>query len=551
MKWGHRSRCRLPSLLLSGLLLAGACDDGTANPSADAGVGGPWRSELFPQDWAPATVDGAGRALHDFSYAGYRNGEAPLPSAEGLPVFDVSDYGADETGTEDATVAIQAAIDAAEAAGGGIVWVPAGLYRCDGLLVVQADGVVLRGAGRDQSRLTFTRHDGMTDQSHLKLQGELTVVAELPLVADSTARSAEVWVADASELAAGDDVTIGWVISDAFVADHGMTGVWEAFNGTWQPFFRRQVVAIDSSETPHRVILDVPLRYPVQVGDQATLRAEEGYLREVGVEHLGLANAVGWLEAWDQQRVHVVELDGVADGWVDDVGSFPAPTAPSSGPGAGAHLQSGGIVVRRSKRITVANTRLEKAQNRGVGGCGYLFEIRQSSEVLTRDCQGFAGRHNFIQNWGFGTSGCVWLRCHTAGGRTFPSVDAMFYGLGASDFHHSLAMANLVDSCVVDDGWTALNRQAESTGAGHTATETAFWNVTGSGLLRSAQYGWGYIVGTGVELAVNEVLLPPETEGSEPADWLEGVGRAGDLVPQSLYAAQVGLRLGRPPETAP
>jgi len=539
-------------LLLLGSLLLGACGDDTSEgPAVDAGTGAPWRSELFPANWSPGLSGGDGRALHDFSYAGYRNGEAPLPSAEDLPVFDVRDHGADDTGNQDATVAIQTTIDAAEAAGGGIVWVPTGQYRCDGLLVVRADGVVLRGAGRDQSRLTFTRHDGMTDQSHLKLQGELTLRAELPLVADSAAQAADLWVADTSELAAGDDVTIGWVISDAFVAEHGMTGVWEAFNGTWQPFFRRQVVAIDSSVTPHRVTLDVPLRYPVHVRDQATLRAEEGYLREVGVEHLGLANAVGWLEAWDQQRAHVLELDGVADGWVADVGSFPSPTAPSSGPGAGAHLQSGGIVVRQSKRITIANTRLEKAQNRGVGGCGYLFEIRQSSEVLTRDCQGFDGRHNFIQNWGFGTSGCVWLRCHTAGGRTFPSVDATFYGLGASDFHHSLAMANLVDSCVVDDGWTALNRQTESTGAGHTATETAFWNVMGSGLLRSAQYGWGYVVGTGGDLAVNEVLLPPETEGSEPADWLEGVGRASDPVPQSLYAAQVELRLGRPPETVP
>ncbi len=549
---GLRDRCRLGGLLLGSALLLCACGGETGGTSSpDAGASGPWRSELFPEDWSPATVDAAGRALHDFSYAGYRNGEAPLPSAEGLPVFDVNDFGADATGAGDATAGIQAAIDAAEAAGGGVVWVPAGLYRCDGLLTVQADGVVLRGAGSDQSRLYFTRHEGMSDQSHLELRGTLTTTTEVPLVADALARSVEVVVDDASELSPGDDVTIGWVISEEFLAEHGMTGIWEAFNGTWQPFFRRQVASIDLSVTPHRVTLDVPLRYPAKLRDQASLRVEAGYLREVGVEHIGLANAVGWLDAWDQQRVHLLELDGVADGWVHDVVSFPSPAAPVSGPGAGAHLQSSGIVVRQSKRITLADTRLEQAQNRGVGGCGYLFEIQRSSEVLTRDCQGLDGRHNFIQNWGFGTSGGVWLRCHSAGGRTFASVDAPFHGLGACEFHHSLAMANLVDSCVADDGWTAINRQRESTGAGHTATETVFWNLTGSGSLRTAQYGWGYAVGTGSELQVNTVLLAPEREGTLPEDWLEGLSRAADLVPQSLYAAQVELRLGRPPETAP
>ena len=38
-----------------------------------------WRSVLYPKDWTPGfAVDGA--FLHDFSYAGYHNGEDPLPT---------------------------------------------------------------------------------------------------------------------------------------------------------------------------------------------------------------------------------------------------------------------------------------------------------------------------------------------------------------------------------------------------------------------------------------------------------------------------------------
>ena len=99
------------------------------------GEGPAWRSRLFPADWTPGHRDGAGRALHDFSFAGYRNGEAPLPALAQARRFKVV---ADATGAADAGPAIQAAIDAAERAGGGVVVVPPGLYRVDDLLTVKA-----------------------------------------------------------------------------------------------------------------------------------------------------------------------------------------------------------------------------------------------------------------------------------------------------------------------------------------------------------------------------------------------------------------------------
>lgn len=61
-----------------------------------------------------------------------------------LYTHDVADYGADPSGLSDNTAAFQLAIDQANAAGGGIVYAAAGLYKFTGHLVIKR-GVTLRG----------------------------------------------------------------------------------------------------------------------------------------------------------------------------------------------------------------------------------------------------------------------------------------------------------------------------------------------------------------------------------------------------------------------
>ena len=68
--------------------------------------------------------------------------------------------------------------------------------------------------------------------------------------------------------------------------------------------------------------------------------------------------------------------------------------------------------------MTIADARIEKAQNRGEGGCGYLFEVTASNEILIRDSIALEGRHAFIQNWDFGTTGVVFLRVEAGGSRS-------------------------------------------------------------------------------------------------------------------------------------
>jgi hypothetical protein len=61
--------------------------------------------------------------------------------------YNVQDYGAWGDGIHDDTAAMQAAINAASAAGGGVVWIPAGAFLFSSTLTITTSGVCIKGAG--------------------------------------------------------------------------------------------------------------------------------------------------------------------------------------------------------------------------------------------------------------------------------------------------------------------------------------------------------------------------------------------------------------------
>jgi pectate lyase-like protein/uncharacterized protein DUF4955 len=104
-----------------------------------------WREYLVSPDTHPR--------IPNVSYAGYHRGEDRLPRPRVRA--NVRQFGAVGDGVTDSTAAINAAIEAVGRAGGGTVLVPAGRYLLSGVLWMHHSGVVLRGAGRDQTTLFF------------------------------------------------------------------------------------------------------------------------------------------------------------------------------------------------------------------------------------------------------------------------------------------------------------------------------------------------------------------------------------------------------------
>jgi len=117
-----------------------------ATHGAVAAEPGSWKNFLEARDRSQSDV------LTDYSFAGYEHGEKAIPDVQG-PVFSVTNYGAVPDDAKSDEEAIRKAIAAAEQAGGGVVLFPKGkfLIWTDRKKVqpipISQSGVVLRGAG--------------------------------------------------------------------------------------------------------------------------------------------------------------------------------------------------------------------------------------------------------------------------------------------------------------------------------------------------------------------------------------------------------------------
>src|SRR5512139_859894 len=89
-------------------------------------------------------------------------------------VFNVLDYGALGNGSNDDTAEIQAAMDACNSAGGGVVYFPPGTYLVSGTphaLVYKGNQIVLRGAGPGDDEYQYA-----TTTSRIKYNGTGSVL---------------------------------------------------------------------------------------------------------------------------------------------------------------------------------------------------------------------------------------------------------------------------------------------------------------------------------------------------------------------------------------
>jgi hypothetical protein len=522
----------------------------------------PWRSELYPASWVPPTnrsfaVD---KLIQDFSYAGYHRGEEPIPSPAG-PLFNVTAYGADPTGTADSTAAIQAAINAAGAVGGGVVLLPQGTFKLsrpagsNAVLCISKNGVILRGSGPDKTFLVNTSTVMRSASVILVKAPNLSEPLAVYLTEDLPSPTRRLPVTDASLFVPGDRIELRWEFTEAWVAEHNQQQWWNQTNGYPSPAaYQREVTAVNTVED--WIEVDIPTRYTVKTRDNAAVYWRRNWLSESGIENLSIGNVQHpgseWGEtdytnttasAYDVHGSFLINIERAQDCWVSNVHSFQP-----GGNSFTCHMLSNGIRLYRAFRTTVRDCAMRRPEYGGAGGNGYMFCLQTSSDCLVENCTADFSRHGFVIA-SAGCSGNVFHRCtdRTSNHATGDSGSYLTSGGDGSDCHMHFSHSCLWDQCHAHNSFWESRHRGHTINHGLTSAHGVYWNTTGSGttypdkLIVSGQGDYGYVIGTSGDVNAVQTTVWGNTQ---PEDHIEGVGLGATLFPPSLYLDQLARRLG-------
>ncbi len=538
----------------------------------------PWRSSLYPEDWsAPVREDGLifeeDAFLQDFSFAGYRMGTAPLSIDEGR-VFDVvSEFGADPSGQSDSTAAIQAAIDAAKANGGGVVFLKAGIYQlsvpagADRCLQIESSNTIFRGEGVDRTYI-FNSTTDMRDTEVIRVRpadwGSWTTQRSTPiaLTRDELGPTKSLQLESVDGLVVGDWIVAHNPATEAFVQDlnmdDGPDGVdWtDSLSSLRGLLYLRQITSIDQANK--RIGIDIPTRWALKMRDGASVYKTASHLTDVALEGFSIGNKRitkdGWAEsdytvsgtgAYDAHNTFLIEMRGVVNGWIQHVDSY------SPGNDNDVHCLSNGVLLDWCRNVTLYRLRFQNTQYGGGGGNGYMIRLNSASDSLIAECEVGHCRHGIVM-WRMQNSGNVVTRCYDydSGIQLADTQRQTTSGRG-SDHHGVFSHSNLFDSNRLERSYFEAAYRGDWGGNpdhGITSAQCVFWNTTGDEyhananfIVHSQQFGQGYVIGTsgdadGVRLIEKR---PNSAVRTTPDDFLEGEGERETLVPASLYKDQL------------
>ncbi len=452
----------------------------------------------------------------DFSYAGYRYGEVDPPN---VPVISTLD-----PAPGDATQRIQAELDAVgsrppgtDGFRGALLLRP-GRYEIAGTLYVRHTGVVLRGSGDGADDKTNTILVATGDTPHQRTvvvagsngsstwkQGDGTPVTD-PFVQVGS-RSLD--VRNAALFAAGDRVIVRYPSTQAWIDAIDGGGVvksakWTA--GKMDLSYLRRVTNIDGT----RLFLDAPIfnHLDNRLATAMVYQASADPVQRVGVEKLRVdIEAAGGDDenhAWD-----ALGVNGAEDAWVRAV--------------TAVHFGHAGIFTSGSRLVTIMDSVALEPVGVRTGGRFYNLDAERGSQlILFKNCDARGGRHNMITNGAETASGIVFYRIQSSSG-------------SASEGHRHWSQGLLFDN-VVDGGTIQLiNRGDYGTSHGWGAAHSVIWNDSGTMNVQKPPTAQNYAISSKGRLAYRAIF--PGAAGFVEV-------KAGRLIPESLYEAQLCERLG-------
>lgn len=464
--------------------------------------------------------DPAGR-LPDFSYAGYRRGEAPLPTRE--PEASVKDFGAMGDGIADDTQAFQKAL---REAAGKTIRVPAGTYLITDILEIAASNTVLQGEDRERSRLKFTKPlnevkpnwgattTGQPTSNYSWSGGFVWVRGQLASERLATVQSAasrgsrELTLSSVAGISVGDDVRLAMrddaeksLAQHLYQADAGPIENLERTSVS----FAARVTNVDASR--QRIEFDRPLPTDVEPRWGPALYKALSSVEEVGIERLTF-------EFPDQPyKGHFTELgfNAVAvsgrNCWIQDI-----------------HVRNcdSGIF------LSGTNSTLTRV----------LFTSQRQTEQ-SRWASGhhgitLGGQDNLLSDFSFQTR---FMHDITVSRGSSGNVAMRGSGLDLCFDHHRYAPhSNLFTDIDLGEGKRMFQSGGGAALGRHSAAWETFWGIR-SRRPQTWPKGWGPDLMNLVGLPAQEAAATAEQgRWFEPAD-------AEQLWPRNLYTAQLNKRL--------
>ncbi|MEM6378526.1 MAG: T9SS type A sorting domain-containing protein [Bacteroidota bacterium] len=415
--------------------------------------------------------DGENNYIPDFSYAGYKNGEAPLP--ELAVVKTIAPIEGDNTAHIQAVLDEVGLMPLDENGLRGAILLEAGRYEVHGTLVIRESGIVLRGVGSGSDTLTNTVLIGVgntpnqrdiiqvgnasnSDWSQSVLGTGSVVTSDfVPSGSRSLKVAAPELYSEGNNVIIRHPSTTDWLAS----IDFGATDI----DDPWSPntidiIYNRYITAVDFEEG--KITLDAPIydhferslsQARIYVLDKSNIKQNSG------IENLRVDIETDGPLTENHAR-NAIRLIGVEDCWVKEVTAL--------------NFIYAAVDTRSANRVTIKDCQGLEPHSEITGARRYNFAVgRESNQILFEGCRATEGRHSFVSNGTASVSGIVFYNCTS-------EVD-----YSASEGHRRWSQGMLFDNITFSRSETntligLYNRGSFGTGHGWSTTSSVAWNVT-------------------------------------------------------------------------
>ncbi|KAK9767668.1 hypothetical protein K7432_002352 [Basidiobolus ranarum] len=440
--------------------------------------------------------DAEGNKIPDFSHAGYKGGGVPFPSVPVVKVLYPHPNAVDDTQRIQAAINAVGSLPLGNDGIRGAVLLKAGIYRVSETLVLNKDGVVLRGEGcgenpahqlfsgnltRDSAKTTTIIATGtklrpliriagphLPPYRNLSNSGKVYLITDPPIPIGATEFQVE-WSASYKHMEVGQTIVIHRPSPSNWIHDIGMDRMPTRGDGKrvrqWQSgrfdfVFEKRIVDID--RTTKKITIDTPLLMSLDArygGAEFVRINEPKRIREIGIENLQfISEFVRGQEDSDEKHATdaVIIEGGVENIWVSDIVS--------------KHFVHGCVNIRPSARyVTVQDSADLDPVSMITGARRYSFQVDGQSSLFLRVFSR-KSRHAFST------------------GSRVQGPNVFSYAVGVDQYadigpHNHFGIGTLYDNVKTDGRISVENRGSAGSGQGWAGVTQVLWNCEANQLI--------------------------------------------------------------------